>query len=247
MINRLFCLLLLTASFSPAAEKKILVYTRNFTPDGKGYVHDNIQTSVDAIKEIGAAIGFKVDSSADPKVFHGDNLKQYKVLVFDNSNNEAFENDAQREVFKRFIQAGGGYVGIHVATGSERNWPYYQAVAGGKFVRHPKLQPFTVTVKDASNPATKDLPASFEWEDECYLHENLNPDIKVLLTTDPAKIVDPGKPRYPGVAIPLAWYHTYDGGREIFIALGHKKEHYANPIMRKFISGAILWAAGEKK
>ena len=29
-----------------AAEKRVLVYTRNYTKDGKGYVHDNIATSI---------------------------------------------------------------------------------------------------------------------------------------------------------------------------------------------------------
>ena len=247
MINRLIFLVLFVAMVAAAGGKKLLVYTRNYTPDGKGYVHDNIATSVDAIRQIGEANGYTVDSSADPKVFTGDNLKQYKVLVFSSSNNEAFENDAQREVFKRFIQAGGGYVGLHSATGSERAWPYYQAVAGGKFDRHPKLQPFTVTVKNSKSPVTRGLPATFEWEDECYYHVNINPDIHVLLTADPAKLVDPGKPRFPGESIPLAWYHNYDGGREIYIALGHKKEHYSNPILRNLITGAILWAANEAK
>ena len=246
MIKRLLYLFILIATPAPAAEKKILIYTRNYTPDGKGYVHDNIQTSVEAIKQIAAENGFAADSTDDPKVFTGNNLKQYKVLLFSSSNNEAFENDAQREVFKKYIQAGGGYVGLHSATGSERNWPYYQAVAGGKFDRHPKLQPFTVTVKNPNHPATKGLPATFEWEDECYYHVNLNPDIKVLLTADPSKLVDPGKPPFPGDAIPLAWFHNYDGGREIYIALGHKKEHYSNPILRKLIAGAILWAAETK-
>ncbi len=247
MIKRLIYLFAFTVTIAPAAEKKILIYTRNYTPDGKGYVHDNIQTSVEAIKQIAAENGFAADASDDPKLFTGNNLKQYKVLVFSSSNNEAFENDAQREVFKKYIQAGGGYVGLHSATGSERKWDYYQAVAGGKFDRHPKLQKFTVTVKDPNNPATKGLPATFEWEDECYYHTNLNPDIHVLLTADPAKLVDPGKPRFPGDAIPLGWYHNYDGGREIYIALGHKKEHYSDPILRKLIAGAILWAAKEAK
>lgn len=247
MTKRLFYLFILTATLAAAADRKILIYTRNYTPDGKGYVHDNIQTSVAAIKQIAAELGFTADASDDPKVFSAGNLKQYKALIFSSSNNEAFENDAQRDVFKKYIQSGGGYVGLHSATGSERTWPYYQAVSGGKFTRHPKLQPFTVTVKNPHHPATKGLPATFEWEDECYYHENLNPDIQVLLTADPAKLVDPGKPRYPGDAIPLGWFHNYDGGREIYIALGHKKEHYSNPILRKLIAGAILWAAKEAK
>ena len=110
--------LVLTLGLSvQGAENKILVYTRNFVSSGKGYVHDNIQHSVDAIKKMGVENGFGVDVSDDPKVFTDGNLKQYKALVFSNSNNEAFENDAQRGAFKRYIQSGGGFVGIHSAPG----------------------------------------------------------------------------------------------------------------------------------
>ena len=54
---------------SSAAERRVLVYTRNYTPDGKGYVHDNIASSVEAIKKMGAEKGFAVDVSDDPAVF----------------------------------------------------------------------------------------------------------------------------------------------------------------------------------
>jgi type 1 glutamine amidotransferase len=249
-MKRLPCLFLLLVVLSSAAEKKILVYTRNFVTSGKGYVHDNIQTSVDAIKKMGAENGFAVDVSDDPKVFTSSNLKQYRALVFSNSNNEAFENDAQRDAFKRYIQSGGGFAGVHIASGSERNWPYFWSVVGGKFNRHPKLQKFVVTVKDPNHPATKGLPATFEWTDECYYHSNLNPDIHLLLATDPARIEDPKKdsdpPELVGGSIPLAWYHNFDGGREFFTALGHKKEDYANPILYQQILGGILWAMGGK-
>src|SRR6476660_10082904 len=126
------------------AQKKILVYTRNYTPDGKGYVHDNIAASVAAIKKIGAEKGITVDVSDDPTSFTDANLKQYSALVFSNSNNEAFATDAQREAFKRYIQSGGGFVGIHSASGSQRDWPYFWSVLGGKFLVHPKMQKFTV-------------------------------------------------------------------------------------------------------
>jgi len=150
------------------------------------------------------------------------------------------------------VRGGGGIVGIHSATGSERNWPWFQAVMGGKFVRHPKLQKFTVRVKDAKHPATKGAPATFEWEDECYYTENLNPDLKVLLVTDPTKLDDPKRAtEYPGDkfgdSVPLSWYHEYDGGREYYIALGHKDEHYSMPVFRQQLRGGILWAMGLEK
>jgi type 1 glutamine amidotransferase len=238
-------LLVLLAACAPAQDR-ILVYTRNYVTNGKGYVHDNIETSLAAIRKLGAENGFAADASDAPAVFTGENLKKYKALVFSNSNNEAFENDSQREAFKRFIQRGGGFVGIHSASGSERQWPYYWFVLGGKFVRHPKLQKFVVRVKDPNHPATRDLPATFEWTDECYYHDNINPGIKPLLVTDPAQLDDPKKAEYLGDrfgdSLPLAWYHEVDGGRAFFTALGHAKEHYSNPLLLKQILGGIQWA-----
>lgn len=252
MCSRRFILAALAvAALAQAADNRVLVYTRNYVTNGKGYVHDNIATSVETIRQLGAENGFEVDHSDDPAVFTAANLKRYKALVFSNSNNEAFENDAQRDAFKAYIQGGGGFVGIHSASGSERAWPYFWAVVGGKFVRHPKLQKFTVRVKNPNHPATRDLPSTFEWEDECYYTDHNNPAIQPLLVTDPAKIDDPKKAEYPGDkfgdSLPLAWYQTFDGGRQFYTALGHKKEHYADPLLRKQLLGGILWAMGNDR
>jgi len=200
---------------------------------------------------MGAESGFGVDDTADPNFFTDATLKQYKAIIFANSNNEAFDNDRQRDAFKKFIESGGGLVGIHSATGSERNWPYFWQVMGGRFLYHPKLQPFTVRVVDPNFAATKGMPASFQWEDECYHVELLNPDIHPLLVTDPSKLNDLQREKHPfglvGDAMPLSWYMTVDGGREFYCALGHKKEHYKDPILYNFLLNGILWAMGEKK
>jgi type 1 glutamine amidotransferase len=235
-----------SSSRAGLAEKHVLVYTRN----GKGYVHDNIQTSAEAIKRMGAENGFTVDVTDDPSVITDATLKQYNALVFANTNNEAFLNDSQRGAFKHYIESGGGFVGIHSASGSERDWPYFQSVLGGKFVRHPHQQEFVIRVKDSDFPATRKLPATFDWKDECYLLNHLNPDIHVLLMTDYTKLDDPDKARHPdesyGESMPLSWYHQFDGGREYYLALGHNKEDYSNPLLYDQILGGILWAMGAK-
>jgi type 1 glutamine amidotransferase len=250
MFKRRMILALLAAAFCAGAEKRVLVYTRNYTPDGKGYVHDNIATSVEAIRKMGRESGFAVDHSEDPAVFTAQNLKRYSAVVFSNSNNEAFADDLQRKAFESYVRAGGGVVGIHSATGSERKWPGWWTIMGGKFLRHPKLQKFTVRVKDASHPAMKGLPATFEWEDECYYNENLNAEMKVLLVTDPAKLDDPKMGEYPGTrfgdSMPLAWAITSHGGRTFYTALGHKKEHYSDPLLYGQILNGIIWAMGGK-
>ncbi|HUV69075.1 MAG TPA: ThuA domain-containing protein [Terracidiphilus sp.] len=244
-------LLSVAAPVAAATQPRILVYTRNYTPDGKGYVHDNIAASVEAIRKMGAEKGFAVDASDDPAVFTEANLKQYAALVFSNSNNEAFSSDAQRDAFKHYIESGGGFVGLHSASGSERDWPYFWSVLGGKFAAHPKMQTFTVQVADPQFPAVKGLPSSFQWTDECYFIDHLNPDIHPVLTTDRTKLagleslkIDPAAFPNP---LPLAWYHQFDGGREFYLALGHNKQDYANPILYGIIQKGILWAMKETK
>lgn len=230
--------------------RKVLVYTRNYTKDGKGYVHDNIASSVAAIRKMGAENGFGVDATDAPVFFTDATLKQYKAIVFSNSNNEAFSNDNQREAFKRFIEAGGGFVGIHSASGSERSWPYFWSVVGGSFLYHPKFQKFTIRVADTGHASTKDLPATFEWDDECYHLQYLNPDLHPLLVTDPTKLDDNQRAKHPfglvGNSLPLAWTLRTGGGRQFYTSLGHTKESYSNPILYRHILGGILWAMGDK-
>ncbi len=243
---RFFLTLLLvcaTASGQPPQDN-ILVYTRN----GKGYVHDNIADSVAAIKKMGAANGFTVEVTDDPARFTDDNLRRYKALVFSNTNNEAFTDESQREAFKRYVESGGGFVGIHSASGSERNWPYFWHVLGGKFLYHPKLQEFTIRVVDREHPSTRHLPANFQWEDECYHLEFMNPNIHALLVTDPAKLQNPDRSKHPfelvGDRLPLSWTLRSGTGRRFYTALGHKKEHYSNPLLYQHILGGVLWAIG---
>lgn len=228
---------------APTAKKAVLVYTRN----GKGYVHENIAASVAAIKKMGAENGFIVDATDDTNLITDEGLSRYSVIVFSNSNNEAFTNERQRAAFQRFIESGGGFVGIHSASGSERQWPFYWRLIGGTFVSHPKLQKFHLTVADPANPATKHLGAEFDWEDECYFHEFLNPRIHALLTVDPTKLTDPDRVKTGrtgdlfGHAMPLSWTLESNGSSRFYTALGHKKEDYANPVLYRHILGGIQW------
>jgi len=239
-------LLLLVATNPVQAEPPAaLVYTRNHVTGGGGYVHDNIAASVEMLRKLGERGGFSVEVSDDPVVFTDDNLKEYRLLIFSNSNNEAFENDDQRAAFRRFIQGGGGFVGIHSASASEREWPYYWDLVGGKFRSHPKLQPFTIQVVDETHPATAHLGSTWDWEDEFYFHDHLNPDIHVLLAGDLSRLDAPNKGKYPGPVFgdrfPLAWCHEFDGGRQFYTALGHKIEYYADPKFQQHVLGGILW------
>jgi type 1 glutamine amidotransferase len=236
---------LTSLSGTPPAQKHVLVYTKN----GKGYIHDNIKASVEALKKIGAENNLVVDVSDDPAVMTVVNLAKYSCLIFSNTNNETFATEEQKAAFVDYIHKGGAFVGIHSSCGSERSWPWFWSMLGGKFKRHPKHQPFDIKVIDKNNPSTEMLPDIWKWDDECYYLDNLNPDIHILMVADLKTINDPQKAEYPGQVFgdyfPLAWYHTFEGGRVFYTAIGHDIAHYSDPLYVKHLTGGILWALGK--
>src|SRR2546428_2524441 len=117
---------------------KVLVYTKN----GKGYVHDNIPLAVSALQKLGRQHGFKVDVADQPSALTEEKIKQYTLLIFSSTNNDVFDTDEQRLVFRRYIEAGGGFVGIHSVVGTERNWKWFKMMLGGTFAWHPKFQKY---------------------------------------------------------------------------------------------------------
>ncbi len=244
----LFLAASLVTGWGAASGSRILVYTKNQVGP-KLYIHDNIATCAEAIKKLGAENGFGVDVSDDPAVFSPGNLKQYRAIVFDNTNNEIFDTEEEKNALQQYIRGGGGFVGIHSASGSMRNWPWFWSLLGGKFVRHPKMQTFTVKVKDPKDISTAHLPQSFRWTDEFYYVDNMPEGLHVLLAGDLNTLDDPGKSKYPGQKFgdefPLAWHHHFEGGRAWYTALGHQKEHYSDPNFMKHILGGIKWAIGE--
>jgi type 1 glutamine amidotransferase len=248
MKKLLTCLLLLTicsAASPPLSWKKvrILVYTKN----GKGYVHENIPSAVACFQRLGMQHGFKVDVSDTPAVFTEENLKQYNAIVFANTNNDVFDTDAQKVALMRFVQAGGGIVGIHSAIGTERKWAWFKRMLGATFVRHPPFQPLKEIVIDPGHPSTSFLPKVWQWEDECYYVKELNPDIHVLVVHNLAEVKDnKEKPDLYGDVFPSVWCHEFDGGRQWYTALGHNGKVYADPVFQKHLLGGLEWVLSKK-
>jgi type 1 glutamine amidotransferase len=226
----LFALFFSAAYAVPLKGIRVLVYTKN----GKGYVHDNIAASVACIQKLGKENGFKVDVSDDPAVYTDQNLKQYTLLIFTSTNNDVFDTDAQRLAFRRYIEAGGGFVGLHSAVGTERSWTWFKQMLGGSFAWHPPHQKFTVRIIEPGHPTVQGLPLAFEPSlgDECYFLKEYYPGIKVtavsdLSTLNPRDSVNIKKYNGSfGMLLPSEWYQRFDGGNIWITTLGHDKEYY---------------------
>lgn len=228
---------------------RALVYTKN----GKGFVHDNIASAVACVKELGAANGFTVDVSDDPSVFTEANLKKYQFLVFTSTNNDVFDTDEQRVAFRRYIEAGGGFVGVHSVTGTERNWKWFKQMIGETFSWHAKFQTFTVKNIDPSHPSMKNVPAAWERADECYFGKELYPGMKVLmvhvlssLKTDQADMVQKNQGSFADY-YPAVWYQHFEGGNIWITTLGHSKESYQDPVYRNHLLQGMSYIASQYK
>lgn len=219
------------------AKIRLLVYTRN----GAGYVHDNIPASIEAIRELAKERRFSVDVSDDPAVFTDLNLQKYHALVFSNTNNVVFDTDAQRVALMRYVQAGGGFVAIHSASGSERKWTWFARLLGGAFSRHAPFQKFAVLAVDRTHPSVAHLPERWEREDECYYLVRMNVNMRILAVNDLTTIQDPKEqpPATFGDVFPSVWYQEFDGGRQWYTSLGHSKEDYGRADFRQHILGGI--------
>ena len=224
----------------------VLVFTKN----GKGYVHENIPASIAAIQKIGQEAGWKIDTSSDASIFSDVQLRSYDAIVFSNTNNDVFDTPQQKIAFMRYIQAGGGFVGIHSASGTERNWKWFKLMLGASFQRHPPFQRFTVYVADKNHAATKKLPPSWVTHDECYYFKEFNASVHVLLVSDISEIEETGKHSKPdtfGNRYPAAWCHEFDGGQIWYTALGHHKEDYVEPVYLLHLAGGLKWVVNKSR
>lgn len=216
---------------------KVLAFTKT-----AAFYHDAIPEAAAAIRKLGAENNFVVEITDDSRVFNDSNLAKYDAVVFLLTTGDVL-NDAQQAAFERYIQAGHGYVGIHSASDTEYDWPWYGQLVGAYFKNHPAIQKATIRVEDPAHPSTSFLPKAWERTDEWYnFKTNPRDHAHILLTLDESTY----QGGEMGTDHPFAWCKRFSGGRSWFTAVGHTKESYSEPLLMQHILGGIQWAAGIK-
>lgn len=205
-----------------------------------GFRHDSIPAGIAAIKALGHQHRFQVEATEDATVFTDKGLAKYHVVVFLNTTGDVLD-PSEEAAFERFLGRGRGFVGIHSATDTEYDWPWYGRLVGAYFRKHPAIQPATLKVADATHPSTKHLPTEWTRTDEWYdFRDDPSPRVNVLIRIDETTYTGGTM----GASHPLAWYHEYEGGRAWYTALGHTMESYKEPAFLGHVLGGIFWAAG---
>ncbi|MFG3288844.1 ThuA domain-containing protein [Streptomyces sp. NPDC048179] len=209
---------------------RLLLHTRT-----TGYRHDSIPDGIAAVREFG---DFEVDATEDPAALEQP-LDGYAAVVFLSTSGEIL-TPAGRARLAAYVEAGGGFVGVHAAACTEYDWPYYGELLGARFDRHPEYQPGKALVEDDGHPATRHLPAVWDFTDEWYdFRDSPRGRARVLLRADESSYDGGGM----GDDHPLAWCREQGAGRVFYTALGHAPEAYRDPAFLAHLHGGITWAA----
>ena len=219
---------------SAPARYQVLVFSRT-----TGFRHDSIPDAIQAVRVLGQQNGFVADATEDPSVFTDAGLAPYSAVMFLMTTGDVLD-EGQQTAFERYIQAGHGFVGVHSASDTEYDWPWYGALLGTYFASHPDIQVATLHPEVVLEESVT-LPDPWVRTDEWY-NFRINPrtgqDIHVLASLDEAT--------YQGGTMgdhPIAWYHTYDGGRAWYTAGGHTRESYLEPLFLDHLRQGIEYAA----
>ena len=226
---------------APDAEKNkqkrdILLVTKT-----EGFRHASIPEGVRAIKDIASETELRITHTENAGYFQPDRLAHFKAVLFLNTTGDILDS-LQQQAFRNFVGKGGGIIGVHSATDTESQWPWFRKALGGSFQGHPEIQQAVLTVADHSHPATSFLPEKWTRTDEWYNFSYLNPDINVLLKLD-ERTYEGGT---HGEEHPIAWYHEMEGARIFYTGLGHSSESYSDPRFRRHLRGGISYVLGRE-
>ena len=214
----------------------ILVMTKT-----NGYRHNSINAGVPALWTMANEENWTITFTEDSTYFTSENLKQHQAIIFLNTTMDILGEEEQ-EAFEKYINNGGGFVGIHAATDTEYDWEFYKNMIGAQFKSHPKTQEAKMKVyKNDPHPAVAHLSDEWIKVDEWYNFKEALPSYaNVLLELDESSYSG----KRMGTKHPIAWYHVYEGGRIFYTGLGHTPESFEDEKYLNHLREGIKWAAG---
>ncbi|MGJ8561362.1 MAG: ThuA domain-containing protein [Litorimonas sp.] len=197
---------------------------------------------------------FTTENSA---VFNDKDLKRFSLIVFNNMNGDAL-SPAQEEAFKRWLEAGGAWIGLHAAgDNSLSDWTWYgEILIGPEFIGHPtrqyNFQDARLVGLQSDHAVLSGLPQSWMMRDEWYSYDDVpqsfgftplvgidessyNP-IKHVKSVETSLSMGPNP-----IDHPLIWSACVGKGRALYSAIGHTQYVYDNKPYKALLANAVDW------
>ena len=179
------------------------------------------------------------------------NLSKYDGLVI-YANYDTLSS-SQEAAMKDFVEGGKGLIPLHCASGCFKNSDWYINTIGGQFASHD-TGTFASAIVKPEHPVMQGLEA-FETWDETYVHQNVNPDMTVLMERvagNPVAgnpVADTPVTGTPGEGDhrePYTWVRNQGEGRVFYTAYGHNDSTWTNAGFLQLVNQGILWAIGDQ-
>jgi len=244
------------ATVKPAKPRKALVFWRC-----EGFYHGVIPVANKAMEMMGEKTGaFEVTMCTDDySVFTPEKLKQFDVVIFNNTTHLEFspgQTPDRCKALMGFVKSGKGIVGIHAATDNfyqwDGGWKEGSEMWGGKFTGHPWTSGGTWAVKidQPDHPLMAAFKGKgFKIKDEIYrtdppLYSREKQLVLMSLDmSDPATKAKAQKPEDADTG--TGWIKDWGRGRIFYCSLGHNNEIFWNPAILQHYADGIQYAIGD--
>ena len=212
----------------------------------------SVDAAAAALKAMAARRGWTLVFTDKAGVFNAEDLGRFDAVVWNNVSGDALTLP-QRDAFRHWLEAGGGFAAFHGSAGDPVYlWDWYaDSLIGARFVGHPmspQFQAAKVVVDDPSAAVTEGLPPSWTLTEEWYSFA-ASPRLTgahVLARLDEGTYSPIGM---GGVDLrmgdhPIAWTRCLANGRAFYSAIGHRPESYSDAASLRLLEQGIAWSAG---
>ena len=220
--------------------------------------HDSVSHALAVIERLGYESGLydtyiRTDSaiiSKSPKMTTGQpasggpSLNNVDAIFFLGHREIDLKDDQKADLLSFVKEDGKGFVAAHTATTAFLSWPEFGELIGGRFDNHPWGTIHAPVInEDPTFPATRHLPAVFDFTDEFYQAKDFSREkARVLLRLDTSKLPANQQFHRTDGDFPLVWAKMYGNGRVFYSALGHDAKTWDNPDVYHMYYEAIRWA-----
>ncbi|CAM5447755.1 ThuA domain-containing protein OS=Streptomyces cyaneofuscatus OX=66883 GN=G3I52_29260 PE=4 SV=1 [Streptomyces cyaneofuscatus] len=241
LVEKMATTLSLPSPPGAANQVKVLVFHAS-AGDEAPYTDAGI-AAIEKIGQSGPEAGrFTTVATANPNVFtNGKRLGSFHAVVFLTGGGDVLDPE-QEAGLEAYMEAGGGFLGIHDAARTEPYSDWFTGLVGARPAAGSptSVQRATVEIGDRVHPATKSLPLEWKRPDK-WLNWAQNPSGEVHTVARVRELTYKPGTGANGWDHPVSWCRDYDGGRSFYTAMGGTADSFAETDFRDHLRGALAW------
>lgn len=181
-------------------------------------------------------------------------LSQFQLFIQLDYPPYGWTKEAETAFVKYISEGKGGWIGLHHATllgefDGFKMWDWFSDFMGGIRYKNyiPTFVSGKVNVEKSSHPVMKDVPSSFQInQEEWYIYDKSpRKNVQVLASVDESSF----QPE-TGIKMgdhPVVWTNPAFKARNIYIFMGHSPKLFENEAYVQLFKNAIFWAANQKQ